>query len=134
MENKRKHLEMIQGVINRMAGYLFLLKGWGITLIAAIVALSAKDANPKYMAVAYFPILAFWILDGYFLAHERLFRALYDDVRKLDDSQIDFSMDTAKYRNNERNRWLNCMFSATLLWFYLPLVALMLAIMYLING
>jgi hypothetical protein len=47
MENKRKHLEMIQGVINRMARNLFFLKGWTTTLIAALFALAAKDANPS---------------------------------------------------------------------------------------
>ncbi len=35
MENKRKHLEFIQAIISRMAGNLFFLRGWTITLIAA---------------------------------------------------------------------------------------------------
>ena len=35
MGNKQKHLECLQGAINRTAGNLFLLKGWTITLIAA---------------------------------------------------------------------------------------------------
>lgn len=133
MENKRKHLEFIQGVINRMAGNSFFLKGWAITLIAALFALSTKDTNPKYIFIAYFPVIIFWVLDGYFLSQERLFRDLYDDVRKLDEKDIDFSMDTRKYKKNERNSWLCSMFSETLLWFYLSLIVVMLAIMYLIN-
>jgi len=133
MENKRQHLEMIQGVINRMAGNLFFLKGWAITLIAALFALSAKDTNPKYIFIAYFPILIFWILDGYFLSQERLFRDLYDDVRKRDEKDIDFSMDTREYRKKERNSWIRSMFSPTLLWFYLSLIFVMLFIMCLIN-
>ena len=36
MDAKLKHLEMIQGVINRMANCSFLLKGWSVTLIAAL--------------------------------------------------------------------------------------------------
>src|SRR5208283_723110 len=122
MENKRKHLELIQGVINRIAGYLFLLKGWAITLVAALFTLSAKDANPKYVIVAYFPVITFWILEGYFLSQERSFRCLYDDVRKLNEGEIDFSMDTRTYRQDERNGWLRSIFSPTLLWFYLPLI------------
>ena len=39
MEVKLKHLEMIQAVITRMAKNSFLLKGWSITLTAAIFAL-----------------------------------------------------------------------------------------------
>ena len=132
-ENKRQHLEMIQGVINRMAGNLFFLKGWAITLIAALFALAAKDANLKYIIVAYFPVLIFWILDGYFLSQERLFRDLYDDVRKRDEKDINFSMDTREYRKNERNSWICSMFSPTLLWFYVSLIVVMLVIMYSIK-
>lgn len=93
MENKQKHLEFIQGVINRMAGNLFFLRGWTITLIAALFALFSKGSNTDYIFIVYFPVIVFWILDGYFLSQERLFRALYDHVRKLDEKEIDFSMD-----------------------------------------
>jgi hypothetical protein len=46
MESKLKHLELVQGVINRMAGNSFILKGWSVTLTSALFALAAKDANP----------------------------------------------------------------------------------------
>jgi len=128
-ESKIRHLEMIQGVISRMAGNLFYLKGWSITLIAALFALAAKDSDPKYILFAYFPVLVFWILDGYFLSQERLFRALYEDVRKLDEKDIDFSMSTKAYKSDLRNHWFSAMFSTTLLWFYLVLIFVMLFIM-----
>jgi hypothetical protein len=35
-ENKRKHLEFIQGVITRMNTSSFLIKGWTITLVSAL--------------------------------------------------------------------------------------------------
>lgn len=133
MENKRKHLEFLQGAINRMAGNLFLLKGWTITLIAALFALSAKDSNEAYVLVAYFPALIFWILDGYFLSQERRFRALYDHVRKLDDDQIDFSMDTGPFKNEPRNTWAGAMWSATLIIYYGALVVIMLVLMFVIR-
>jgi hypothetical protein len=133
MENKRKHLEFIQGVINRMAGNLFFLRGWTITLIVALLTLSVNRNNIDYIFIAYFPVIVFWILDGYFLSQERLFRALYDDVRKLDEKEIDFSMDVRKYKKNKKNRWMYSMFSATLLFFYFPLIIIMLLITHLIN-
>ena len=34
MDNKHKHLELVQGVVNRMASNLFMLKGWAVTLVA----------------------------------------------------------------------------------------------------
>lgn len=133
MENKRKHLEMIQGVINRLAGNTFFLRGWAITLIAALFALAAKDTNLKYILIAYFPVVSFWILDGYFLSQERLFRRLYDKVRKFNEKDINFSMDTKESEKNDKDSWLNSIFSPTLLGFYLPLIAIMLVIMFLIN-
>jgi len=133
MENKREHLEFIQGVIDRMAGNLFFLRGWTITLIAALFALFVKGANPDYIFVVYFPVTIFWILDGYFLSQERLFRALYNHVRKLDEKEIDFSMDTSKFKKDKKNGWITSMFSDTLLFFYIPLIAIMLLLTYLIN-
>ena len=133
MENKRKHLEFIQGTINRMAGNLFFLRGWTITLIAALFAFFVKDANTDFIFVVYLPVIIFWILDGYFLSQERLFRTLYNHVRKLDEKEIDFSMNTSEYNEDKRNSWLRSMFSSTLLFFYLPLVGVMLLVIYLIN-
>ncbi len=60
MENKRKHLEFIQGIISRMAGNLFFLRGWTITLIGALLALFSKNNSPDY--IFYFLILVVFIL------------------------------------------------------------------------
>lgn len=133
MEAKLKHLELIQAVIERMAGNLFFLKGWAITLIAALFALAAKDANPKYIFIAFMPVLVFWVLDGYFLSQERQFRSLYNHVRTLNEHAIDFSMDTTKFKHEPRNQWHRSMFSPTLLWFYVPLLLMMGVIAYLIG-
>lgn len=126
--DKHKHLEFLQGAINRMAGNLFLLKGWTVTLIAALFALAAKDANLVYAALAYFPLLTFWTLDGYFLAQERCFRALYDHVRTLDETQIDFSMDTRRFKSDHRNTWPGAMLSRTLVVYYVSLALILLAL------
>ena len=52
MEDKRKHLELVQGVINRMASNSFMLKGWAVTLVAGIFALAATDKDKLYFLVA----------------------------------------------------------------------------------
>ena len=127
--NKHKHLEFIQSAINRMSGNLFLLKGWSITLIAALFALAAKDSNQLYVLIAYFPLFIFWALDGYFLSQERKFRSLYDHVRKLDESAIDFSMDTRPFSKNARNTWLGAFTSRTLVTYYAGLAIVMLILM-----
>jgi hypothetical protein len=133
VSNKQKHLDYIQAAINRMAGNLFFLKGWSVTLIAGLFALAAKDTDRLYMLLAYYPLLIFWLLDGYFLSQERRFRSLYDHVRLLSESDVDFSMDTAPFRELFRNTWLGSTFSRTLLIYYLGLALVMLAIMFTLN-
>lgn len=117
MEKKLKHLDLIQGVITRMAGNSFFLKGWCVTLVAAILGLSSKDSNKRFLAIAYYPIIMFWIIDGYFLFQEKLFRRLFDDVRKISEDNIDFSMDTRPYSGKDLT-WIKGMLSPTLLIFY----------------
>ncbi len=43
MEKKIKHLEMIESIIERMGNNSFQLKGWTVTLVTIIGALSAKE-------------------------------------------------------------------------------------------
>lgn len=60
MDNKHKHLELIQGVVNRMSQHSFVLKGWSITLVVAVVALNAKDGLERdYILAACFPAFIF---------------------------------------------------------------------------
>ncbi len=133
MENKQKHLEFIQNTINRMAGNLFFLRGWTITLITGLFALSAKDTSSNYVLIAYFLVLIFWVLDGYFLSQERLFRALYNHVRTLDEKDIDFSMNTNEFKKDKNNSWLQSVFSLTLVVFYLSLLGATTIIYFLIK-
>lgn len=124
-ENKLKHLEMIQGIINRMASNSFALKGWAVTLVAGIFALASKDSDKIYFLIAYVPIVVFWFLDSYYLLQERLFRSLYGKVRQLPENKIDFDMDTKKDEfKSEKNTFNACLFSVTEAGFYIPLAIL----------
>jgi len=129
MENKTKHLEMIQGVINRMANNSFLLKGWSVILVSALFALAAKDSNKLYIYLAYFPTIAFWVLDGYFLWQERLYRKLYDKVRIMDEPAIDFSMDTSSIVSRV-SAWCDVVFSKTLFIFHGAIIGVILIVMF----
>jgi hypothetical protein len=122
MEKKFKHLEMIQSVINRMAGNSFMLKGWAVVLVAGIFALADKDTEKMYFLVAYIPVIFFWILDTYYLLQERLYRSLYEKVRKTEDEDIDFSLKaTIKEFGNDKNSYCHCLLSTSEILFYLPL-------------
>ena len=100
MESKLKHLEMIQGVINRMASNSFHLKGWSVTLISALFALAANDTNQLFIYLAYFPCVAFWSLDGYFLWQEKMYRKLYDETAERPKDKIDFNLNASQYKDD----------------------------------
>jgi hypothetical protein len=99
-----------------MNGNSFMIKGWSITLISALFALAAKDTNPCFAIVAYFPCVMFWGLDASFLHQEKLFRALYDNVR-TDEAAESFAMDTAPFRD-QVDSWGKVLLSKTLLSFH----------------
>jgi hypothetical protein len=128
MEQKIRHLEMIQAVISRMAGNSFLIKGWCVTLVAGLFALGSSSGNLHFVILAYFPTMMFWLLDSYYLWQERLFRRLYDDVRSLDDSLIDFSMSIdARLKNG--TSWSQTGFSRPVILFYGTIVAAILTVL-----
>lgn len=122
LETRIKYLEMIQGIITRMASNSFALKGWAVTLVAGIFVLAGKDTDKLYFLVAYLPIIVFWVLDSYYLLQERLYRALYNKVRQLPITENDFSMGASTNEfKSEKNLFWNCLLSITELWFYFPL-------------
>ena len=128
MEIKTRHLEMIQGVINRLSTNSFLLKGWSVVLVSALFALSVGDSNPAFIFLAYIPAFVFWGLDGYFLLEEKKFRALYNSVRKKDESDIDFSMDTAVVAG-QAGSWAEATISKTLVPFHGVLIVAIVVVM-----
>ena len=91
MNNKIKHLEFIENVINRMAKNSFMLKGWAVTLVVGVIAVVAKREVLLWL-ISLFPIIVFWGLDSYYLTLERGYRDLYDKIRLEKEENIDFSM------------------------------------------
>ncbi len=128
-----KHLEFIQAVVTRFATSSFLIKGWVLTIAAAFFALLANKLNSGVATVGLVPLLAFWFLDGYFLWQERLYRMLYDDVRRPTSAVEPFSMNVSPYL--ARTTWPAATFSRTMLLFYgaLVLVDVVLIIAALVN-
>jgi len=131
MSQKTSHLELIQAVIHRMSVNSFQLKGWTVVLVSALFALAAAKTENDFAALAYFPALAFWILDGYFLHQERKFRSLYDHVRTLSEEEIDFSMDASSC---DRSSWIRSLFSPTLVIFHGVVFASIVLVMVALRG
>lgn len=131
MEQKIVHLTFIQGVINRMGQNSFLLKGWSITIIAALFALAAQGANVKFVLVAYFPALMFWLLDAFFLHQERLFRKLYEQVANNEISSDVFTLNTSLV-SCKVSPYPSVFLSKTLILFHGCIMAVLLVTMFFI--
>lgn len=128
-----KHMDMIQAVIARLAGNSFLLKGWAVTLTLGLLGFAIEKSDRGLAAAAFAPILIFGALDAYYLRTERLFRKLYDCVRKEDPEVAPFWMAATDRKfvahvSPDNTMWKETICSATILWFYLVLVLLTLAV------
>lgn len=131
MSHKITHLEFVQNIITRMNTNSFIIKGWAITLVSALFALAAKDADRLYVLIAYVPIPMFWIMDGFYLSKERQFRDLYKRITSLDELNINFLMETGEY-NQGRNTWCSSLISTTIWPFYGALIIVTLIVMFVI--
>ena len=133
--NKIKHLEMIEKIIDRMAQHSFKLKGWAVTLITFVGALSYQCPEKWYtfIPLGMIPLISFWFLDSYYLQIERQYRVLYNMTAMKEESDIDFSMDLNKstYTLHEAKRicFIKCMFSKTELFFYCSLIVAFLLVL-----
>lgn len=121
IEELHKEIDLIQGCINRMANNSFLLKGWLVSIIAVILALSPDELNKFIVAVTMILVtISFWYLDAFFLRTEKLYRKMYDWVlEKRREGKKDFQYDLNPHRfNNQVENIVKVMFSKTLKWFY----------------
>lgn len=114
-----KHLEMTQGVINRLAGNSFSLKSWSMALLGAVLIFIARNetANTDILYALFLPIVGFWWLDSFYLWQERLFREVYNNYRTKENS--DFDMNPTKHMAKAKCCRLSVFFSQTVAVFYI---------------
>jgi len=132
-DNQVRHLEIIQGVINRMATNTFALKALAGTFAAAVLAYAgaANDVQPVLVWIGVIPVSAFWYLDARYLRLEKLFRKLYNAVRKGNVEEpfdMNFSRFDAEVPNHLEIAWLWSVRD-----FYLALVAILLLVSFVLK-
>lgn len=116
------HMSMIQGVVTRLETNSFTLKTLAMTLAVAVLAFTGSVKNPSwiYPFSGCLPVVIFWIMDAKYLRLGRLFRHLFNAVRKGDVENA-FSMDISKYLKKEQST-LRIAFSWSVCWFYLSII------------
>ena len=76
----QSHLEMLQGVIQRMSENSRSCKLWSITALSAVLFLAARTGVPWYTLIALVPLFLFFLLDVYYLSLEHRFRGSYESM------------------------------------------------------
>lgn len=128
--NKAAYLQMIQEPICRMSTISAIFKGFAATIVAGVATLTYKDVNVWVLGLSFLPVLAFAILDVYYLTLERKFRFLFEQVRK-DEHESDFSMkltsDPVEILRAKARVW-DCMKSPSIYLFYPLMIAVLIAV------
>ena len=127
------HLGMIQGVVSRLETNCFTLKALAMTLTAAVLAFLGTIEHPSciYPLAAIIPLIIFWLMDAQYLRLGRLFRRLFDGVRK-GEIQEPFTMCVEPYVKDEQSV-LRIAFSWSIFWFYGTLLVAFLGIILFLN-
>ena len=118
-----KEIDLIQNIINRMANNSFLLKGWLITLIVAVLAPTTEkiitDDISYFGLILILPLVVFWYLDAFFLHKEKCYRELYNWIienREKSEKKL-YSLKYEDYEDKVKSV-ICIMFSPTLRAFY----------------
>lgn len=130
-EDKRAYLQMLQEPICRMSTISAIFKGFAATIVAGISAISYASTNIWVLGLSFLPVLAFAVLDVYYLKLERKFRFLFDQVR-MDKHEIDFSMkltnDPLEIISAKARTW-DCIKSPSIYLFYPLMIAILVVVM-----
>lgn len=133
-DGKKEYLQMLQEPICRMSTISAIFKGFAATIVAGISAISYSTTNVWILGLSFLPVLAFAVLDIYYLKLERKLRFLFDQVR-LDQHAIDFSMkltnDPLEILSAKARTW-DCIKSPSIYLFY-PLMLLILIVVFILK-
>lgn len=129
-----KEIDLIQNCISRMARNSFMLKGWAISLLAVVLAITTDRLNPLFLFFSVFvPLVCFWYLDAFFLRTEKMYRKMYEWVLKeRKEGRLDFQYDLEPSRfKNQVKSHCRVMLSTTLRVFYgIPSLVVLIIILY----
>lgn len=133
-DGKKEYLQMIQEPICRMSTISAIFKGFAATIVAGISLISYSTTSRLILGLSFLPVLAFGILDVYYLKLERKFRFLFDQVR-MDKHEIDFSMkltnDPLEIISAKARTW-DCIKSPSIYLFY-PFMLLILVVVFVMK-
>jgi hypothetical protein len=92
-------LQMIQAIINRLAGNSAALKGFAVTIVTALLGIAINTHRASYAWLGAYPVVVLGLLDAYYLALERSYRNLYNEA--ANDSDTAWGLAATKVKPTE---------------------------------
>lgn len=123
MDNdKIKYLEMIEGIISRLALHSFSIKNWFVISLGGLLLFCLNHSGNKSLGVAFVVTIAFYLIDAYYLFLERCFRKKYNQALSGECDLFDLDIRAIK---NEISMW-SVMKSLSLLLYFVTFILLFL--------
>ena len=96
MSRKDDRVALICSVIRRFSLGSWMLRGWSVLVVGALLAISTQRVHARFAWLSLFIAISFWILDAYLLQQATLFRRLGERVQTLSDEEVlmDSPLDT----------------------------------------
>lgn len=134
--DRASYLNLIQGVVSRMGGNSAIMKGFAATTIAAMYGMCVTECVKwYYLLTAFIPLIAFIVLDVYYLRSERRYRNLYNLVaeKEIPPRLLYLNLhnpyfDKFKSKINQNTGIFKTIFSISILGFYAWLIAVGIAV------
>lgn len=129
-EGKVEYLQMIQEPICRMSTTSAIFKGFAATIVAGISAISYSTTNTWVLVLSFLPILAFAMLDVYYIRLERKFRFLYKQVctgNHAVNFLMEITTDPLEIISAKARIW-DCIKSPSILLFYPVMLVILIVV------
>ena len=110
LQRVAEHLNMVQGVVTRMAGNSVQMKTWAVSLVSACLVFSGLSDNPHWLigAGGCVPVIALWTIDARYLHVERCYVKLHEAIvagESVEPFDLDYHPYSAKVSSSGRIAW-----------------------------
>ena len=89
-DNRIMYLQMIEGIIDRMSNKSGNIKGFAVSIVAGVTALSFKETSPWVLLLSFLTIFIFLWMDIYYLGMERKYKYFFKQV--CNGKEVDFNL------------------------------------------
>lgn len=134
-DKKLGYLQLIQEPICRMSTISAIFKGFAATIVAGVAVISYDDIHIAVLGLSFLPVIAFAIIDVYYLMLERQFRFLYNEVAE-DKHEVNYSLKiklTKKQKKKAKATVCQCVKSPSI-WLFYPLLIAVLLTVFILKG